>query len=134
MRIFRNWRSAALVLLAGFLAAGCVISSADKRESRIKERYAAYSALPPELRTAVDQGLIHNGMNMDAVYIAWGKPSQVFQSGNAAGETTTWVYLGHYDANYWGPYYYAYTPVVYKRAQVVFANGIVKEWQTFGRQ
>jgi hypothetical protein len=31
---------------------------------------------------------------MDAVYIAWGKPSQVLQGESSQGSTITWLYTG----------------------------------------
>ncbi len=122
-----------IILLVGLLLAGC--ATTQTVESRKQERYAAYQALSPELKAAVDQGQVKSGMSMDAVYIAWGKPSQVVSGGNAAGETTTWIYQGGYvqETRFWGysRLHYAYTPLTYVRAQVIFVNGLAKEWQTF---
>ncbi len=121
-----------LAVCAIGLLAGCATPTV---ESRKKERYAAYAALSPDMREAVDRGTVKVGMPMDAVYIAWGNPDQVTQSGNASGETTTWMYYGGYMAqsSYWGwqRLHYVYTPVNYVRAEVVFANGSVREWRTF---
>ena len=121
-----------LVTLALF-AGGC--ASTNTIASRKQERYAAYSAFPPEVKASVDQGRVKAGMSMDAVYIAWGKPSQVVSGGNQAGETTTWIYEGGYvdEERYWGrrDLHYAYTPRTYVRAHVVFVNGVVQQWQTF---
>ena len=115
------------------LAGGC--ASTDAVASRKQERYAAYAALPPDMKTAVDQGRVKPGMNMDAVYIAWGKPSQVVAGGSQAGETTTWIYEGGYvdEERFWGrrQVHYDYTPRTYVRGQVVFVNGVVSSWQTF---
>jgi hypothetical protein len=120
------------VLLVGLLLAGCASSTV---QSRRQERPAAYEALPTESRELVDQGQIKAGMGMDAVYIAWGKPGEVLKGGNETGETVTWDYFGTYlqEIQYWGyrrlrtDFY----PVRYLRIQVVFANGVVKQWQTF---
>ncbi len=121
-----------LALLA-WLAVGCATSSTV--QTRKQERYAAYEALTPELKSAVDLGEVRAGMSMDAVYIAWGKPSQVLSGGNQTGETTTWVYQAGYmqEVRYWGRtrVNYGYTPMTYVKAQVIFVNGLVKEWQTF---
>ncbi|MDB6021051.1 MAG: hypothetical protein JWQ04_908 [Pedosphaera sp.] len=127
-------KSPLMFLLAGILlATGC--ASTGNLASRKQERYAAYNALPPEMKTAVDQGRVKPGMNTDAVYIAWGPPSQVVTGGDQTGETTTWIYQGGYvdEERYWGArrLHYAYTPRTYVRAQVVFVNGIVREWRTF---
>ncbi|HZQ47262.1 MAG TPA: hypothetical protein VFC07_09650 [Verrucomicrobiae bacterium] len=122
-----------VVLFAGLLLAGCATPSTVV--SRKQERSAAYAALPPEMKAAVDQGQLKAGMNMDAVYIAWGPPGQVLNGGNEGGETTTWIYYGGYveEVRYWGhrSVHYDYDPRTYQRAQVVFVNGLVSQWQTF---
>jgi hypothetical protein len=93
----------------------------------------------------VDQGEIKVGMNTDAVFIAWGKPSQVLTGETEGGPTTTWLYYGteiveyRYWAfhRYYSPYYYStptlasdFYPRNYVRAEVLFQNGIVKSWRT----
>jgi hypothetical protein len=126
-------RCALILLLAGLLLAGCVVvRGVDYRK---QERMSAYMALPPEMRQAVDLGQLKVGMNSDAVYIAWGKPSQIISGGNATEETTTWLYRTGYiqQSTFWGPYreHTAYTTMTYTRAQVTFVNGAVREWQTY---
>jgi hypothetical protein len=120
-------------LLLGLFAAGCATESSIA--SRKQAHSAAYEALSPEMRTAVDHGQVKVGMSMDGVQIAWGKPSQVASGGNEAGEATTWIYQGSYiqETRFWGGYrmHEAYTPLSYVRAQVVFVNQVVKDWQTF---
>ncbi|MFM1768109.1 MAG: hypothetical protein RJA22_638 [Verrucomicrobiota bacterium] len=133
--------------LAGLLApllTGCATS---RLEHRKQERYDAYTALPAPQRAAVDAGRIAMGMPMDAVYIAWGKPSRVVESESAAGKFTVWLYHDTYlqSVSYWGyrwypgshhyPYYSPslmldYVPVGYVRAEVIFEKGAVKEWRT----
>lgn len=124
---------AGLLTLSIFIT-GCA-STGNTIASRKQERYAAYTALPPDVKASVDQGRVKAGMNMDAVYIAWGKPSQVVSGGTAAGETTTWIYQGGYvdEQRFWGrrQMYYAYSPRTYIRGQVVFMNGVVTSWQTY---
>lgn len=126
-------RNLLLVLLAGLLLAGC--ATKNTIDTRKQERYAAYSALTPEQRALVDSGQIAAGMNMDVVYIAWGKPGQTASGGNEAGRSTTWFYYGGYidEVRYWGyrSPHYAYANRTYVRAQVTFVNGVVKQWQTF---
>jgi hypothetical protein len=121
------------ILLAGLVLAGCATSTV---QSRKQERYAAYEALTPEMRGLVDQGQIKVGMTTDAVYIAWGPAGRVLQGENEAGKTTTWVYYGSYvqEVRYWGyrNLHYDYYPTTYVRAQVVFVDGVVKSWQTYG--
>ena len=120
-------------LMTVLVLGGC--ASTNTVESRKQERYAAYQALSPEMKTAVDQSRVQAGMSMDAVYIAWGKPSQIVSGGNQSGENVTWLYEGTYlqETRYLGRHGggYAYSPIAYTRGQVVFVNGVVKEWQTF---
>jgi len=127
-------KSCFVALFASWLfLTGCATSTTI--ESRKKERYAAYQALPPELKSAADQGQVKPGMTADAVYISWGPPSQIIRGGDEGGETTTWIYTGGYvqETRYWGyrRLHYDYYPGTYVRAQVVFVNGVVKQWQTF---
>jgi hypothetical protein len=121
------------VVLAGVILTGC--STPSTVESRKKERYDAYTKLSPDMRAMVDQGQITAGMNMDDVFIAWGKPEQVANGGSEAGQTVTWFYYGSYvgTTRYWGyrHTYYSYDPRTYIRAQATFFNGLVKQWQTF---
>lgn len=120
-------------LLAGLLLGGC--STGGTVASRKQERYSAYEALSPELRSLVDQGKIQTGMSTDAVYIAWGKPGRVTEGDYGAGPAITWAYLDSYLQQYntlgWRGMYQTYANVSYVRAQVVFTNGVVQQWQTF---
>ena len=135
-----------LSLLASLVLCGC----ASTVESRRKERASAYASFDPEYRMLVDQGRIKVGMPMDAVYIAWGKPSQIVHSESSAGQTVTWLYHGTYlqEYRYWSyspwfyhgyyphAYYgspmldYDYIPHHYVRAEVTFNDGLVKQWRT----
>ena len=138
-------------LVLGLLAAGCATSTV---ESRKRERAAAYAALAPEWRSLVDQGQIKIGMPMDAVYVAWGKPSQVLNSESGGGTSTTWRYLGtsYQEYRYWSHSYYGairpgrgsgyyasprleydYIPSSYVAAEVVFEQGVVKSWQNLAK-
>lgn len=143
-------RAVAFVILAALLITGCATPSTV--ETRKQERAAAYAELSPEMRALVDQGQIKVGMPEDAVYIAWGAPSQVERSASATGATTTWIYsgTGYQEHRYWRyPYYghyggryghygyihplptldYEYVPYRYTAAEVVFDNGLVKSWR-----
>jgi len=135
-----------LILLGviGLFAEGCATSTI---EGRSRERAAAYAALSPEWRDLVSHGQIKVGMPMDAVYVAWGKPSQVFVSESSEGTSTTWRYQGttYQEYRYWthsyyggGRYGYAYTAPrleydyvasPYVAAEVVFEKEVVKSWQ-----
>ena len=131
-------------LLLVLLTAGCATSNVTTRK---QERSSAYAALTPEQRALVDRSEIKVGLPIDAVYIAWGKPSQIMASETGAGATTTWIYSGTVwrEQRYWAyqSYYggrygqgypsatlnYDYVPVPYTSAEVVFEKGVVKSWR-----
>lgn len=140
---------ALLYALLAVLISGCATSTIDKRRV---ERSAVYEVLAPEMRSLVDSGQIKVGMPMDAVYIAWGKPSQVFTGESEQGKaTTTWMYTGtawqehrvwrnHYYGARGYPYSgpspyldYDYIPRSYASAEVVFEDGVVKRWNTIAK-
>jgi hypothetical protein len=106
----------------------------------MQEKAAAYSVLSPEQEALVQSGEIERGMDTNAVYIAWGKPSQVSAqpaSGNS-GTDETWVYYGDrpvivpgwvmlpdqygYRSLHYSPEHYS---VKYIKAEVHFHNGRV---------
>jgi hypothetical protein len=129
------------LLLLSVTLAGCATSTVQTRR---QERSSEYEALSPEEKAAVDRKEIKVGMSMDAVYIAWGKPSQVWAGETSNGSIVTWVYYGSYlerypywDSNFYYSSYgyyssprmtYDYYPRNYVKAQVVFENNKVKEW------
>ncbi len=136
-------KNSCYILLIGVLVTGCATSTV---ESRKQERLNAYSSLSPEIKSQVDQGKIKVGMSMDAVYIAWGKPSQILTGESSTGSTITWLYQGTYleEHSSWvsRPYYsryhaypetyleHDYCPRGYVRAEIAFENGVVKEWRS----
>jgi hypothetical protein len=137
----KNW----LLMLVGTLfLTGCATTSSIA--TRKEERLAAYVALTPEQKMTVDNGQIKVGMTMDAVYIAWGRPSQILQGESSQGSIVTWLYHGTYfeEYRYWnyhsywarGRYFtspyltYDYVPRGFVRAEVRFENGLVKEWRS----
>jgi len=139
-------KSLTWILLGSLLLAGCATSTIATRK---QERIGSYSALTPEQQIAVDLGRIKVGMSMDAVYIAWGKPSQILHGESPQGPVVTWLYLVTYfeEYYYWtvpnyygcGRYYtapyliYDYQPRGYVRAEVNFEGGVVKEWRSLAR-
>ena len=138
-----NMKASVLILIAALMLCGCATSTIQTRK---QERSAAYAELPAATKSLVDQGKIKVGMSMDAVYIAWGKPSEVVTGESAQGSTTTWLYHGTQlqEATYWGyhpwyngDYFYGgpylahdYYPRTYVAAEVVFENAVVKEWRS----
>ena len=130
------------------LLTGCATSTIDSRRA---ERPAAYADLAPPEKALVDQGNIKVGMSADAVYIAWGEPSEVLESEDASGRITTWRYYGTWmqEDRYWAyretsrdgsPDLYLerylisdYNPRDYVRAEINFQNGNVVSWRTLPR-
>jgi hypothetical protein len=120
------------------LLVGCATSNTF--EKRRVERSAAYSALSPEFKTAVEHGQIKVGMSEDAVYMAWDSPSEILKSANEQGEITRWLYYGSYmqENRYWTGsrgrgfpserLQYDYIPRDYVSAEIIFSNGVVKSW------
>lgn len=134
LRIMKFMKPRILLLLAVVVAAGCATTTI---QSRKQQRAAAYASFSPQIKALVNQGRIGVGMTPDAVYIAWGKPDEVLQSGNKSGVYTTWVYRGAFleETRYWigrrFPHLaHDYEPRSYVRAEIVFANGKVQSWRT----
>jgi len=135
-----------LILVGSLSLTGCATSTIRGRK---RERAAAYQALSSEQRIAVDHGEITIGMPMDAVYIAWGEPSQIVPGDPSEGVTVTWLYHGTYpeEHSFWSDYdrwhdsgYYTAPhatrdshPRSWVRAEVGFAVGVAKEWHRLPR-
>ncbi len=128
----------------------CVVGCATRNtiQSRQQERAVAYAALTPEHHALVDHGEIKWGMSQDAVYIAWGSPSEVLKGESGANSTTTWLYAwtAAQERRYWNFHHHdpadvsnayrqlptqdsEYVPVRYTHAEIVFENGVVKNWR-----
>ena len=133
------------ILALAFLLGGCAATSTI--ETRRGERSAAYSQLSPQEQQLVDQGQIKVGMTADAVYIAWGQPSEILESEDASGHMTTWRYYGSWmqESRYWayretsrgGIDLYLerylvsdYQPRDYVRAEINLKEGRVLSWRT----
>ena len=115
--------------------AGCI--SRPTIQSRIQQRNAAYAALTPAVKQLVAEGRVQAGMDTNAVYMAWGRPDEILQSGDQRGEYTTWLYRGAYleETRYWvgrrvPQLAFDYEPRTYVSAEIVFANGKVQSWRT----
>ncbi|HXG47146.1 MAG TPA: hypothetical protein VNO52_05950 [Methylomirabilota bacterium] len=135
------------LLILPLVLTGCATSTIEKRRA---ERLAAYQAFPPDVKAAVDQGQLRIGMSTNAVYIAWGRPSQVLVGESKEGRTMTWLYYGTQlrEIRYWtyrpyslrgdchypypgAPYLaFDYVPENYVRAEVQFAGDVVTAWRS----
>jgi len=144
----RTLRNLPQLLAAVILLAGCATPSTI--ETRRTEKLLAYQSLPPEERELVDAGQIKVGMSQDAVYIAWGKPSEVLEREDAQGRISSWRYYGSWmqETRYWTfreargrrgdiflERYLAtdYDSRDYVRAEIQFQEGKVLAWGTLPR-
>lgn len=138
--------AAIAAIAAGMLVTSCVPSTP---QTRIQREPAKFEALPAKHRSLVENGQISRGMPPDAVYLAWGRPSRVFQGSKDGKLTERWDYAGSrpvYTTSFYGSYgryhdpyhrhgYYgfgmgpevAYIP--YRIASVWFIDGRVDGWE-----
>jgi hypothetical protein len=111
---------------------------------RKAERAAEYGRLSERDKRLVDQGELAEGMDQNAVYIAWGKPTHVVDRPTPEGLQTTWTYNRrhtHLTPNWsarptqHGLWTYDYTPTPssgeYVSAQAMFLNGSLVSWNRF---
>jgi len=86
-----------------FLFGGCTTV-----ETRIQERPEAFRQMSPRDQALVQQGKIREGMSRDAVYIAWGPPSERAPGRNRGQIVETWIYYATSAGDYYGPFQYGY--------------------------
>ena len=87
------------VLAAVFLLAGC--STAQVIQKRIAKYPELFEQLGENHRLLVQEGRIAEGMNKNAVFLAWGPPEHVAQGSKEGKTVETWTYGGGY--RYGGP-------------------------------
>jgi hypothetical protein len=87
------------VALSGLVLTGCATI-----ETRISEHPEIYNSLSPRDQALVRQGQIREGMNVDAVWLAWGSPEQKGFGRYRGRSTETWIYRAYY--NEYDPYHY----------------------------
>jgi hypothetical protein len=121
--------------------------------ARIAAQPAMYESLPAKQKELVRQGQLAKGMGTDAVYLAWGRASRVYEGSEGGDPTLRWDYnsssavvtnsygnFGPYGWGYgygygwrYGTYPYNAGPdvlyVPYRKATVLFRNGRVDSWE-----
>jgi hypothetical protein len=93
---------------ATILLVSCVPSTP---QARIQQSPQMFHRLSAKDRALVEQGQIARGMSPDAVYIAWGGPSNTFMGSYKGRESERWDYTGArpvYSSNFYGGYGYGY--------------------------
>ncbi len=121
-------------------------------ETRLAERRPAFEAMSPTFQRLVLTGQITQGMPLDGVYIAWGRPDAISQGSRESRLFETWHYFiydtveipgwDYIPRGYVGrrgrPYYYIdpiYTPGYVTRRSLArwatFENGRVAAWESY---
>lgn len=136
--------------LSAVIFASCAPSTPA---ARIAAQPAMFESLPARQKDLVRQGQIDKGMGTDAVYLAWGRASRVYEGSEGGDPTLRWDYNGSSaiatnSYGYFGPYGWGYgygygwrygrypyyagpdvTYVPYRKATVLFRNGRVDSWE-----
>lgn len=116
---------------------------------RIESNPAMFRNLSPEHQAMVQRGRICDGMSPDAVFLAWGQPSERPMVGQKNGRSyEKWIYTRlrpvmvsrpFWGGSYWGPWGGWYggggVDTVYVPEQigdVTFENGRVSSWEARG--
>jgi hypothetical protein len=137
-------------MLLPFVLANCAASTPAKR---IERRPAAFAALSADHQRLAASGQIKEGMNRDAVWIAWGPASQIIEVSDNGLSSEIWRYTGltpiyrssigfgyhigsvrhgrhrHTVIDPFWDYHYGPDYVPYTEAEVKFRKGLVKSWE-----
>ena len=144
-----KWSRIFLVLTSGILAlaaAGCQSSGVAQRRA---QRPEAYHSLDAATQRLVNKGKIQNGMDTNAVFIAWGPPADAFVVNlPGGGQRLIWNYEGNWVYVFWrrtppsgymadrGTYETTRNerwrkPITYVAKSVTFSDGKVIEWKKY---
>lgn len=131
------------------LIALVVLTGCSTVESRIKERPETYNNLSAKQKNLVSAGEVSEGMRPDAVYLAWGKPDQVFNGTERGDNVEEWIYeasrsevssryrpqpiIYNRGGRYYGGWDYVFEPVIishpYPYKSIRFENGKAVAWR-----
>src|SRR5262249_14518693 len=120
-------------LTFGIIAGALILAGCATTQSRISQHPEIYQRLSARDQALVSQGQIHQGMTMDAVWLAWGTPDQKIPDNMGDRPTETWLYLryqtppSHGAPYYCGPLVWSYLPQnsLYPSKGAIFSNGSV---------
>jgi hypothetical protein len=123
------------------VAAGCQSSGIGQRKA---EREAAYQSLNAGSRKLVDKGKIRDGMDTNAVYMAWGLPTDAFTLDVPGQQRLIWNYeekwtygrsrivpagssggRPRYSMESWR------VPITYVAKSATFENGKIIQWKKY---
>jgi len=125
-----------------FVVAGCQSSGVARRRA---QRIDAYSTFGAETRNLVNKGRIQNGMDTNAVFIAWGRPTDAFiVNVPGDGQRLIWNYEEKWfyerkrqvlrGSSYGRPIYGIERwrlPITYAARSATFAGGKVIQWKKY---
>ena len=133
----------AICITACLLLCNCTQTLQD----RIDRNPAMYAALSGPQKKAVGQGRLLEGMDQDAVYLSWGRPSAIKEITRDDMHYEKWRYTRHMSVvrqdihigfnyghhhGYCGPFY-EFGPTIehvpYTAAVVEFKGGKVSSWE-----
>lgn len=137
------------VLVLAVLATSCTMPPPPSPSARIGKHFDKFSKLSVKDKGLVRRGEIAIGMSKDAVMIAWGEPSRVFEGGKEGKNRERWEYVktrAVQDPYGPSPFYPSYrhgrcygyrdpymghhtTYVSYTTASVTFVDGKVESWE-----
>ena len=87
-------RGLAVIFAAGITLSPCLLMQGCSTPNEWPStKSAALSGLSTADRQLVGRGDIHNGLSKDAVYVAWGHPSQTTVNQTARGPQECWTYV-----------------------------------------
>jgi hypothetical protein len=121
-----------VALIFGVAGAALFLTSCGTPGARISQHPEIYQSLSPRDQGLVSQGQIRPGMNVDAVWLAWGTPEQKIPGPMRDAET--WVYVRYTTPfpsygvpYYYGPFDWSYIPpkFPYPSKGVTFSKGKV---------
>ena len=131
------------ILVASVIAlAGCRSSGIAQRKAQSPE---SYQLLDQTTRGLVDKGKIQNGMDTNAVWLAWGRPTDAFSIDIPGGKRLIWNYEEKWvcettrrvsrgtDGNGFPVYAIEHLrmPVTYVARSATFADGKVVQWKKY---
>lgn len=145
-------KTALQLLTVAALAVGMASCESATPASRIQANPGLFNSLPEQHRALVQQGLICQGMDQNAVLLAWGQPDTrgagQMQDGSPCErweydtyEPVTTMHTG-FGGWYggWGPYWHPYgaggfdtTYIPRCASWVDFVNGRVNRWMHTGK-
>ena len=141
-RLIASSTLAVIMAVVATALTGCQSSNLARRKA---ERIEAYHSLDAESRASVDRGEVRAGMDTNAVFIVWGKPTEVRTVVGSTDADVAWDYYKPFTREHprWVPRYdrdgyyrtLDYQPVMtshsYLARMVVFKGGRVVRWQAF---